>query len=355
MEYEKIEFLLDIVSDEQFIKISKEVNLRIDGFRNIQKKHGIFIPPKKILIKEILKDSYLRKIDELILNTSNLNIEIKPINILYDLDNDKKKLLIETLLDIKSLNPSCRIMIKSVEIDIDVLKIQLLGEDTDKIVNYTEKIELMQKDINTLKEKLNRFEQVNKSLEIEKLNLKENVKDLKKQNNLLYTEKLNQKSNLDNYIKENKKIKDDYYTLKRKYDEINIAYKSNQLKFKESLSIIEELNQEKIELQNNVLSLKNENKKLKNKDSRKIIVFGEIPSRDKDLLKEYEILEVNIDRLKEVDINNSTNKIYQIWLLSYGISYADKLKIIRYIDKDRIRNFISYNEFKKYLNEVFLK
>ncbi|NMF03708.1 hypothetical protein ACUH7Y_16035 [Clostridium beijerinckii] len=360
-----ISYLLEIISNENLINIAKNVKLKIKGFRTIQYKNGVMTPPKILIIKELLNVEYKTKINEYFSKDSKAKVELEiekasSLNIMSNEDKIKVVKLLEQILSFSSNNT---LKIEGREIDLTTIKDILLEDNqvkkekhvedknNEKLINndYSEQIEKLNKDMEVLKKKVLEMEKKRLTLEENNKKMISDIKNLKKEKIMLQEE--NEKIKKENQvnIKENEKYQNEFYSIKKKYDELKIINASQEVDINREKAKIEFLENTNENLKNKLSILENIEKERQKKDIKKVVVFGEIYSKEIKEMVNYEIYTVEIENVE--NFREVINECNEVWVLSYDISYLDKITIEEKIDSSKIKEFTSYKKLREYLKK----
>lgn len=360
-----VSYLLEIISDKNLIDIAKNVKLKIKGFRTIQYKNGVMIPPKKLIIKELLTVEYKILINEYFSKDSKAKVELEideasNLNIMSKEDKAKMVKLLEQILSFSSNN---KLKIEGREIDLITIRDILLEDNqiekvkheedknNEKLINndYREQIEKLNKDMEALKKKVFEFEKKRLTLEDNNKKMASDIKNLKKEKTTLQEE--NEKIKKENQvnIKENEKYKNEFYNIKKKYDELKVMNASKERDINQKLSTIEFLVDTNEKLKSRLNLLENIEHERQKKEIKKVVVFGEIYSKEIKKIGKYDICTVESNKLE--NFKDIINKCNEVWVLSYDISYLDKINIEENVDQNKIKEFTSYKKLREYLKK----
>lgn len=346
-----ISYLLEIISNENLIDIAKNVKLKIKGFRTIQYKNGIISPPKKLIIKELLKPEYKSLVNKYFSKESKceIKLEIDNIDSLNNMNIEDKNKFVEQLEQILSFNNDNKLKIGGRELDLITIKDIFSDENNEELNSndYSKQINQLNKDMQVLKKKVTQLEKKRLLLEDNNKKMILDIKNLKKENITLQEE--NEKIKKENQIKikENEKYQNDFYSIKKKYDEIKFINASQERSLKEEKSKIEYLEKNNDKLKIKLNSLDNIEKERRKNQIKKIVVFGEIYSKQIKEIDDYDICTVQTNKLE--DYRDVINKCNEIWILSYDISYLDKINVEENVDLNKIKEFTSYKKLREYL------
>lgn len=360
-----VSYLLEIISNENLINIAKNVKLKIKGFRTIQYKNGVMTPPKKLIIKELSNVEYKTLINEYFSKDSKEKVELEideasSLNIMGKEDKIKMAELLEQILSFSSNNI---LKIEGREIDLTTIKDILLEDNqvekekpvedknNEKLINndYSEQIEKLNKDMEALKKKVLELEKKRLTLEENNKKMTSDIKNLKKEKIMLQEE--NEKIKKENQvnIKENEKYQNEFYSIKKKYDELKVINSSQERDINGKLSTIERLEDTNEKLKSKLNLLENIEQERRKKEIKKVVVFGEIYSKEIKEIGNYDICTVETSKLE--NFKDIINKCNEVWVLSYDISYLDKINIEENVDSNKIKEFTSYKKLREYLKK----
>ncbi|MFD3158027.1 hypothetical protein ACFIJ5_14320 [Haloimpatiens sp. FM7330] len=300
MDDKSVECILKKLSNPKLIEVSRNVNLKINGFRDINVKKGVLIPPQNLIVRELLKKKYRKKVEKI-------------------LNPDKYQNLLKC---------------KEKETD-NITEISNCKIEKDKLI----------KEIDTIRKKNIRLEEYNEKTKI-------NLKNFRKENLLLKEENIKVKKESEKLSKENKRYKEEFYNIKDKYDKLKNVEKNQLNQLKNQLNELDKENViiKKLEDINKNLNFKIDMLEREKKEKRKkIIVFGEIKSKKIIDTEKYDIYTIDENELS--DLNVDINEFDEAWILSYKISYLDKKNIENKIDKMKKRDFPSYKKLKEYVKK----
>ncbi|MFL0167262.1 hypothetical protein [Candidatus Clostridium helianthi] len=363
MDDKMVSYLLEIISNENLINIAKNVKLKIKGFRTIQYKNGVMTPPKKLIIKELSNVEYKALINEYFSNVSkeNIELEIEEASSLDIMSKEDKIKMAKLLGQILSFSSSNKLKIGGRETDLATIKDILLEDNqvekaqlredknNEKLINndYSEQIEKLNKDMDVLKKKVLELEKKRATLEDNNKKMTSDIKSLKKEKTMLQEENEKVKKENQINIKENEKYQSEFYSIKKKYDEIKVITASQEKDINEKRAKIEILENANNKLKSKLNLLEKIEQERRKKETKKVVVFGEIYSKEIKEIDNYDICTIEIDKLENFkDIINNCN---EVWVLSYDISYLDKINIEEKIDSNKIKEFISYKKLREYL------
>lgn len=358
-----VSYLLEIISNENLINIAKNVKLKIKGFRTIQYKNGVMTPPKKLIIKELSSVEYKILINEYFSKDSKTKVELEideasSLNIMGKEDKAKMFKLLEQILSFSINN---KLKIEGREIDLTTIKDMLLEDNqvekvqheedknNEKSINndYSEQIEKLNKDMEVLKKKVLELEKKRLTLEDNNKKMTSDIKNLKKEKTMLQEE--NEKIKKENQvnIKENEKYQNEFYSIKKKYDEIKVINASQERDINGKLSTIELLEDTNEKLKSKLNLLENIEQERRKKEIKKVVVFGEIYSKEIKEIDNYDICTVETSKLE--NFKDIISKCNEVWVLSYDISYLDKINVEENVDSNKIKEFASYKKLREYL------
>lgn len=360
-----ISYLLEIISDDNLIDIAKNVKLKIKGFRTIQYKNGVMTPPKKLIIKELLNVEYKIFINEYFSKDSKakLELEIDKANSLNIMSKQDKVKMVKLLEQILSFSSDNKLKIEGREFDLITIRDILLEDNqiekvqheedknNEKLINNDsgEQIEKLNKDMEVLKKKVLEFERKRVILEDSNKKMASDIKNLKKEKTTLQEENEKIKKENQANIKENEKYKNEFYSIKKKYDELKAMNTSQEKDINEKVSTIEFLVDTNEKLKSKLNLLENIEHERQKKEIKRVVVFGEIYSKEIKKIGNYDICTVESNKLE--NFKDTINKCNEVWVLSYDISYLDKINIEENIDSNKIKEFTSYKKLTEYLKK----
>lgn len=351
--------LLEIISDDNLIDIAKNVKLKIKGFRMIQYKNGVMMPPKKIIINELLKVESQTLINESFGDNpkTRIEMEIEKNSSINEMDREDKEQIVKLLERILSINSKNRLRVEGREIEsstirnilLDENRVEKLESDEKFINNYSEQIEKLTKDMGILKEKVFELEKKREILEENNKKMTSQIKNIKKEKTILQNENEKIKKENQANIKAKEKYQSEFYSIKKKYDELKAINASQQRDINEKASILERLEGINNNLKNKVNILENKEDERRKKEIKKVVVFGEIYSKEIKEIDKYDICTVEINKLE--NFKNIINECNEVWILSYDISYLDRIKVEENVDSNKIKEFTSYKKLREYLKK----
>lgn len=339
-----IKWILDRVTEEEVLDITRKTKVQVNGFRRIQLTNGKLNLPRNLIIKEIINKKYINVLEKYlkenyndeklkcrdinkIFNDYSINDTIKIlINLDTSIAQEDRELAQEIFKKVKTKQFSNNMSYEKENNNFNILKVE---------------IEKLKREIEILKNKSNVLEDINNKITIEKKRYKRQIDELENKNKKAIDE-LNENN------KEKEKIKSDFYSLKKKYDILNDENKTFKNKIKEKNDECELLKYNNKILKNELNIIK-ENEK---KEIKTVAIFGEIYPKEINNMENYNILKVDINKIDDNNMIEKINNCDEIWILSYDTSILDMQKIERIITNNKIKVFKSFKVIKQYIKDM---